>query len=110
MVEIGIADIKKINQVLEDVHGYSFGGYAQSSFKRRINRILSVHNHKTIDDLVDKLTKDKSYFKECLDELTVKTTEMFRDPSFWTVMKAKIIPLFESHQTIRVWHAGCSSG
>lgn len=110
MVEIGIADIKKINHVLEEVHGYSFGGYAQSSFKRRINRILAIHNHSTIDDLVAKLAKDKSYFKDFLDELTVNTTEMFRDPGFWTVIKEKVIPLFLNHQTIRIWHAGCSSG
>lgn len=110
MVDIGIADIKKINHVLDETHGYSFSGYAQSSFKRRINRILAIHNHKTIDDLVDRLATDKSYFKDFLDELTVNTTEMFRDPSYWKVMKEKVIPLFESHQTIRVWHAGCSSG
>lgn len=110
MVEIGIAEIKKINHILSETHGFGFAGYAQSSFKRRINRILSVHNFKTIDDLINKLSNDKSYFKDFIDELTVNTTEMFRDPSFWSVIKNKVIPLFENHQTIRIWHAGCSSG
>ncbi|MCG8432134.1 MAG: hypothetical protein MJA29_13315, partial [Candidatus Omnitrophica bacterium] len=53
---------------------------------------------------------DKGYFDKFLDEITVNTTEMFRDPTFWTALKDKVIPLFESHQTIRIWHAGCSSG
>lgn len=110
MVDIGIADIKRINKVIEDNNGYSFGGYAQSSFKRRISRIMAVHGFKTIDALIERLNSDKSYYKDFLDELTVNTTEMFRDPSFWKVMKEKVIPKFASHQTIRVWHAGCSSG
>ena len=109
-MDINISEIKKINEALQECYGYSFGGYAQSSFKRRISRILGLHNHKDIDDLVLKLRNDKSYFEKFLDELTVNTTEMFRDPSFWTVMKEKVIPMFESHQTIRIWHAGCSSG
>ena len=110
MIEISISDIKKINETLQDTHGYSFNGYAQSSFKRRINRILDLHKHDGIDALITKLKSDKSYFDSFLDELTVNTTEMFRDPSFWTVIKEKVIPMFESHQTIRIWHAGCSSG
>lgn len=110
MIEIGIADIKKINDTLQNTYGYSFNGYAQSSFKRRINRIIELHKHDGIDGLVNKLQSDKSYFDKFLDELTVNTTEMFRDPSFWSVIKEKVIPMFESHQTIRIWHAGCSSG
>ena len=110
MLELGIADIKKLNSALEEAYGYGFTGYAQSSFKRRINRILGVHNHKTLDDLINRIKSDKTYFKDFLDELTVNTTEMFRDPTFWTEMKNSIIPLFQDHQTIRIWHAGCSSG
>ena len=110
MIEIGISDIKKINETLQNTYGYSFNGYAQSSFKRRINRILELHKHDGIEALISKLKSDKSYFDKFLDELTVNTTEMFRDPSFWKVIKEKIVPMFESHQTIRIWHAGCSSG
>lgn len=71
---------------------------------------MSVHNLKTIDDLIEKIKSDKSYYKDFLDELTVNTTEMFRDPTFWKAMKEKVIPIFANHQTIRIWHAGCSSG
>ena len=110
MIDISIADIKKINQTVEKCYGYSFSGYAQSSFKRRINRVLDLHEHDGIDGLISRLESDKDYFDPFLDELTVNTTEMFRDPTFWKVMKNKIIPMFKAHQTIRIWHAGCSSG
>ena len=110
MVDLSIVDIKKINEALEQTYGYGFGGYAQSSFKRRINRVIDLHGLDGVLGLIERLKTDKSYFDQFLDELTVNTTEMFRDPSFWALMKAKIIPMFEDHQTIRIWHAGCSSG
>lgn len=109
-MDISIAEIKRLNHIVKEKHGFAFEEYAQSSFKRRILRILSIHNIKTVDDLIVKLDKDKGYFKDFVEELTVNTTEMFRDPTFWTVMKEKVIPAFKNHQTIRIWHAGCSSG
>jgi chemotaxis protein methyltransferase CheR len=36
---------------------------------------------------------------------------MFRDPTFWVVLKEHIIPnILLNHNKINVWHAGCSSG
>ena len=110
MIEIGIADVKKVNETIHEIHGYSFNDYAQSSFKRRLARIIDLHKLENISELISKLQSDKEYFDNFLDELTVNTTEMFRDPSFWKVIKEKVLPIFESHQTIRIWHAGCSSG
>lgn len=109
-MEIGLADIKLINESLKEIYGFSFAGYAQSSFKRRIIRILGLHKHNNVAALVEKLKSDRAYFDIFLDELTVNTTEMFRDPSFWVTIKSEIIPMFESQETISIWHAGCSSG
>lgn len=110
MEEIGIVDIKNLNRVLEEKYGYSFSDYAQSSFKRRIARILKLHHHDDIGALIKRLKNDHSYFDVFLDEITVNTTEMFRDPTFWKAVKERVLPSLESHQTIRIWHAGCSSG
>jgi chemotaxis protein methyltransferase CheR len=36
---------------------------------------------------------------------------MFRDPSFWRELRDHIIPnILLNHNTINIWHAGCSSG
>jgi chemotaxis protein methyltransferase CheR len=45
-----------------------------------------------------------------LKEVTVNTTEMFRDPTFWKKMKEAVFPLINDFPTIRIWHAACSSG
>ena len=36
---------------------------------------------------------------------------MFRDPSFWRILRDDIIPnILLNHKNINIWHAGCSSG
>ena len=35
---------------------------------------------------------------------------MFRDPSFWVSLKETILPILNTHENIKIWHAGCSSG
>ena len=109
MKEIDIADLKKITEVVKTKYGYDFTNYAMSSFKRRIARILEMYNM-NMDTLMKKLN-DPSFLDDFLNEITVNVTEMFRDPSFWRVLRDDIIPgVLLNHEKIRIWHAGCSSG
>jgi chemotaxis protein methyltransferase CheR len=46
-----------------------------------------------------------------LEEVTVNTTELFRDPGFWRLLRDEIIPAIQlNNKNFRVMHAGCSSG
>jgi chemotaxis protein methyltransferase CheR len=85
--------------------------YALSSFKRRINRIMELYNFKSVDLLSKKIKEDRLFFEEFLSEITVNVTEMFRDPSLWRVLRDDVIPnILLNHDSINIWHAGCSSG
>ncbi|MCG8385262.1 MAG: protein-glutamate O-methyltransferase CheR [Cytophagales bacterium] len=109
MKDIDIADLRRITELIKTKHSYDFTNYAMSSFKRRIVRILELYNL-TVDGLIVKLSQPK-FLEEFLNEITVNVTEMFRDPSFWRVLRDDIIPaILLNHQKIRIWHAGCSSG
>ncbi|MDX1627526.1 MAG: protein-glutamate O-methyltransferase CheR [Fulvivirga sp.] len=108
-MEIDIADLKRITQLVKTNHDYDFTNYAMSSFKRRIVRILEMHNM-SLETLIKKLY-DKKFLEDFLNEITVNVTEMFRDPPFWRILRDDIIPaILLNHQKIRIWHAGCSSG
>jgi chemotaxis protein methyltransferase CheR len=108
--EIDLVDLKRISELVYQKYGYDFRNYAMSSFKRRILRILELQNT-SIEGLIKKLTDQPNYINDFLDELTVNVTEMFRDPSFWRVMKQEIIPgILLNHKQFKIWHAGCSSG
>lgn len=111
MADIEIADIKKITEAVKSKYNYDFTNYAMSSFKRRVQRIIDLYKISTVNALVKKISEDSTFFEEFLVEITVNVTEMFRDPSFWRVLRDDIIPaIMLNHDKIRIWHAGCSSG
>jgi chemotaxis protein methyltransferase CheR len=65
----------------------------------------------SVDALLKRLNDSPAFINEFLDELTVNVTEMFRDPSFWRIMREEIIPaIMLNHKQFKIWHAGCSSG
>jgi chemotaxis protein methyltransferase CheR len=108
--DIDLVDLKKISELVYQKHGYDFRNYAMSSFKRRILRMLELQNL-SVDGLMKKISDQPGYINDFLDELTVNVTEMFRDPSFWRVMREEIIPgILLNHKQFKIWHAGCSSG
>jgi len=111
MQEIHIVDIRRLTEIIRDKYGYDFTNYAMSSFKRRVSRILELYRFSSMEALINRIDGDKVFFEEFLSEITVNVTEMFRDPSFWRVLRDKIIPnILLNHQKISIWHAGCSSG
>jgi chemotaxis protein methyltransferase CheR len=110
MQDIDIADLKRISELIFLKYKYDFRNYAMSSFKRRVLRIMELRKL-TIDSLLKKLNDSPNFINEFLDELTVNVTEMFRDPSFWRIMREEVIPaILLNHKQFKIWHAGCSSG
>jgi chemotaxis protein methyltransferase CheR len=112
--DIDIADLKRIAGVIQSNHGYDFHNYATSSFKRRILRILDLKKL-SVDALLEKIESQPQFMHELLREITVNVTEMFRDPGFWILLRDKIIPAIikensKKNKTLRIWHAGCSTG
>ncbi|QOI97329.1 MAG: protein-glutamate O-methyltransferase CheR [Flammeovirgaceae bacterium] len=110
MQDIDIADLKRISELIYQKYSYDFRNYAMSSFKRRVLRIMEL-KRLSVEALIRKLTDSPEFIHEFLDELTVNVTEMFRDPSFWRIMREEIIPaILLNHKQFKIWHAGCSSG
>ncbi len=109
--DIEITEIQRLTNTIFQKYKYDFSGYALSSFKRRVIRIMNIHKLENVDQLTQKLLISENFFHKFLSDLTVNVTEMFRDPSFWEVLKADILPcLNRRKESIRIWHAGCSSG
>ena len=69
-------------------------------------------------DLVDEypsfinlIEKDTEIYKKFVEYLTINVSEFFRNESYWTILKDKIIPdLLKNKQKIKIWSAGCSTG
>jgi len=109
--EIEISELRKLTQVVNENYGFDFKDYAMSSFRRRVQRIVELYKFKSVGTLIDKLETTPSFFEEFLSEITVNVTEMFRDPTFWTLLREDILPeLANKAERLNIWHAGCSSG
>ncbi|SDJ96756.1 chemotaxis protein methyltransferase CheR [Catalinimonas alkaloidigena] len=109
--EIELTELRRLTAFVQERFGYDFSNYAMSSFKRRITRILELERINSVDALIRKLEQNPDTVHDFISEVTVNVTEMFRDPSFWRVLRDKVIPnILLNHDKVSIWHAGCSSG
>jgi chemotaxis protein methyltransferase CheR len=89
--------------------GYDFSDYSEKSLKRRLAKAL-MDNKTDISGLVSEIRKNPAFAEKVVREITVNTTELFRDPQVWQVLRHKVLPSFKDSKAINIWHAGCSTG
>jgi len=94
---------------LKNSSKYDFSQYSEKSLKRRILKLLTDHQL-TITGLISKIKTDAEFVEKIVKEITVNTTELFRDPQVWQTIRFTILPRFKNNSVINIWHAGCSTG
>ncbi len=90
--------------------GYDFRGYSRASLRRRIARYIADSGYDRVSDLQHDIIRESQRCQHFVRGLTVNVTDMFRDPAFYAVLRAEVIPELRSHPFIKIWHAGCSTG
>lgn len=60
--------------------------------------------------LVSKIRTNSEFLERTVRDITVNTTELFRDPKAWHAIRYMILPKLKDLDTISIWHAGCSTG
>jgi chemotaxis protein methyltransferase CheR len=108
--EVGIKDTKRIIEALYESRGVDFSNYAFSSFKRRVMRFIEINKIRDLNEFIESIKKDSDYADNLIKEITVNVTEMFRDPSFWIVLRDSILPQISVNTSINIWNAACSTG
>jgi chemotaxis protein methyltransferase CheR len=93
-----------------EVYGYDFNDYAKASFKRRLNRLVTLDRFPSFAEFRFRVKNDKEYFNRFIEQITVNVTEMFRDPDFYQTLRKEVLPVLSTYPFIRIWHAGCSTG
>ncbi len=109
--EIGIVETRNVIKAVLDTYGYDFRNYALTSFKRRLEGIITGNGFRDAEGLIYRIQNSKEYFDIFLQELTPETTEMFRDPSHWRALRDEVIPeLKRSTSKPKIWVANYDSG
>lgn len=109
--ELGIVDTRNIIKTLQDVYNYDFKNYALTFFKRRIEKVIVNYNLKDADGFIRRIEEDHDFFELFLQEICVETTEIFRDPSLWRLLKEELLPrLINNNTNFKIWFPEVSSG
>lgn len=109
--EIGIVDTRKVVQTILTNYNFDLKDYALTSLKRRIEHTISFFGLSDAEALIVRLQNDKDFFNAFMKELAVETTELFRDPSVWRMLRDTIIPeLVRSYGSARFLIPMISSG
>ena len=104
------ADIAGLLDDLLRIYGYDFTNYSKGSIKRRIQRLFTLEKFPSFAEFRSHVQTDSSYLNQFVKNITVNVTEMFRDPSFYKVLRNDVFPDLSTHPSIRIWLAGCSTG
>lgn len=91
-------------------YGYDFRNYTETSLSRRLATVMAKLDVDHELDLLSLLLKNEDAFYKTLPLLTVTTSEMFRDPSFFLSLREQVVPLLRTYANLNIWTAGCSTG
>jgi len=91
-------------------YGMDFRGYARMSLRRRVWNMVHAVKLETLSALQGKVLHEPPMMDVLLQHLSVNTTTLFRDPSFFQAFRAQVVPHLLRAPFVRIWHAGCSTG
>ena len=103
-------EVKLFIEAVYMKYKYDFRQYGLASVKRRLSNALITHKVKTVSALQERVLHEPEFFTVILQHMTISTTEMFRDPSYFKAFREKVIPYLKTYPSIKIWIAGCSSG
>jgi len=109
-LDLEMVEIHLLTEGIYRHYGFDFRDYSLPSLRRRIWKRVYAEGLGTISGLLEKVLHDAACMERLLLDLSINTTAMFRDPTFYLAFRRKVIPLLRTYPFVRIWHAGCSTG
>lgn len=91
-------------------YGYDLRGYAPASMRRRVLAALARSGAAHLGELQHRLLHEPALFHDMIEHLTVRVSDMFRDPSFFLAFRARVVPILRTYPRLNIWHCGCAAG
>jgi chemotaxis protein methyltransferase CheR len=98
-----------IIQQLKYYSGYDLSNYAVGSLLRRVQRVM-INQKMDVTQIIRSIQTDPVFAKNFLEDITVNTTELFRDPKIWKFLRTNTFLDLQKRNRINIWIAGCSTG
>ncbi|NNG22434.1 CheR family methyltransferase [Telluria aromaticivorans] len=103
-------ELKMLVEAVYLKYNYDFRDYTGASQKRRILVAMRDLDCATVSALQAKVMHEPDGFAQLLQYLTIPVTEMFRDPEYWSAIRAQVVPFLKTYPSLKLWIAGCSTG
>jgi chemotaxis protein methyltransferase CheR len=110
---LSVSEDIELELLLEAIHrryGFDFRDYAAASLRRRLSRRMTAEGVASLSELQGLLLRDPACMERLLQDLSINVTAMFRDPSFFRVLRTQVAPVLHTYPFTRIWCAGCSTG
>ena len=78
-MEVTLEDVNRIAGALKEFSHYDLTEYSEKSLKRRIQKIIDDYKMNP-SSIIHKIKNNKDFAKKLVNDITVNTTEFFRDP------------------------------
>jgi len=94
-------EVKLLIDAIYEKYSYDFRSYAMASIKRRLTSVLGRYDFKSVSGLQEKVLRDPAFFMTVLQFLTVPTSEMFRDPTYYKKVREEVIPVLKTYPSLK---------
>ncbi len=89
--------------------GIDFKRYQREALLRRVLPRMEIESLGSLGELLDKASRDRACMARLHSDLTLHVTSMFRDPSFFKLVRQQL-GVLGTYPRSRLWVAGCSTG
>ena len=114
MSEANDPKFETLLQFLQQQRGFDFTGYKRASLTRRVARRMQMLAVRDYGDYRDYLEVHPEEFAHLFNTILINVTSFFRDEPAWDYLRKEIVPRMlaakGSHDSVRIWSAGCASG
>jgi chemotaxis protein methyltransferase CheR len=112
IASVPVADLE-LQLLLEAVFrfsGYDFRDYAPATLKRRVAERMRAEEVRTLSGLQEKILHDLAALDRLVYGLSVTTTTLFRDPTYFRALREIVVPRLRTFPLSRIWVCGASTG
>jgi len=106
-LELEALEIRLLTEGMYQRYGFDFRDYSTPSLRRRIWKRVYAEGLSTISGLQERVLHDPQSMERLLLDLSINTTAMFRDPTFYVAFREKVVPMLRTYPFARIWHSGC---
>jgi chemotaxis protein methyltransferase CheR len=102
-------DLQQFINAIRTYSNYDLSEYSDKSLNRRLAKVLTDYKM-DLPVLLSQIRNTPQIIENVIKDITVNTTELFRDPHIWQHLKYILLPKLNTQPTVNIWHAGCSTG